>query len=200
MIETIANRYVFTRNWADRGQANWHEHLAYLAGKPFTYLEIGVFEGRSGCWMLDDFLTHPSSRYIGIDLWEFDRRYDGKQVEARARANLSRHAAKAELLKGPSHWLLRSPRWLPATIDVGLIDGDHGATGVLSDSVLVWPLVKPGGVMIWDDYCDRRRHRGIRKAADAFLSCIEGSYLPLFQSRQQLAIRKLPDDSGQGLT
>lgn len=187
--------YTFTRNWADRGLLNWHEYLADLAGKPLVYLEIGIFEGRSGCRLLDEFLTHPDARYIGIDIWKYESKYDGPTVEARARANLERHLGKVELIQGSSPWVLRHPRWLPASIDVGYIDGDHGMAGVLADSVLVWPLVKPGGVVIWDDYSSRRRNRQVRLAVDRFLACYPGTYSPLFHARGQFGVRKNPVES-----
>jgi predicted O-methyltransferase YrrM len=36
--------------------------------------------------------------------------------------------------------------------DIIYIDGSHRAKDVLQDSVLAWPLLRPGGILIWDDY------------------------------------------------
>ena len=181
----------FTANWADRAQANWLEFLPHLAHSKLTYLEIGVFEGRSGCWILENVLTHAEARYIGIDSWPFYQDRDGGIVEARARNNLSPDSDKVELIRGESQWVLRQPRWQPETIDVGYIDGDHGSEAVLTDSVLLWPLIKPGGVLIWDDCSRRRKNRPVRCAIRAFLACVPDRYVPMFSKRLQFAIRKV---------
>lgn len=194
----MAGRYEYTADWASRAQANWREFLPHLAHTKMTYLEIGVFEGRSGCWMLENILTHDESRYIGIDSWPFYLNRDGAVVEARARANLATYPDKAELIRGESQWVLRQPRWKLETIDVAYIDGDHSAQAVLTDSVLLWPVVKRGGILIWDDCSHRRKNRPVRHAIQAFLSCFSGQFLPLFSSRLQYAVRKIapePQDS-----
>jgi predicted O-methyltransferase YrrM len=36
--------------------------------------------------------------------------------------------------------------------DIIYIDADHKASSVLEDAILAFPLLKPGGVMIFDDY------------------------------------------------
>ena len=44
-------------------------HFAPYRGRPgLRYLEVGVFEGRSLLWMIDQVLTHPSSQATGIDI------------------------------------------------------------------------------------------------------------------------------------
>lgn len=185
------NNYQFSKNWTARGVRNWEEHLLPLAGTPLTYLEIGVFEGRSGCWMLDRVLTHPNSRYIGIDCWDYAKKYRSSVIEERARSNIGKHSGKGELLRGQSQLILRQSRWLPSSIDIGYIDGDHRAYETLADSVLTWPLIKPNGLLIWDDYRLRVRDstNPVRIAIDSFLACVAGQYEPVFKNNQ-VGIRK----------
>lgn len=38
--------------------------------------------------------------------------------------------------------------------DAAFIDGDHGRTAVIHDTVLARQLVRPGGIIIWHDYHD----------------------------------------------
>jgi len=60
---------------------------------------------------------------------------------------------------------------LRPTFDCAYIDGSHIAQCVLEDSVGVWPLVKPGGTVIWDDY-SWRGHKELvpaRIVIDTFL-------------------------------
>jgi len=44
---------------------------------------------------------------------------------------------------------------LPNEIDLAYIDGDHGKTAVKKDTELVWPKVRPGGIVVWHDINDR---------------------------------------------
>lgn len=43
-----------------------------------------------------------------------------------------------------------------AQFDFIYIDASHDADSVLSDAVLVWPLLKYNGIIIFDDYAWRR--------------------------------------------
>jgi len=36
--------------------------------------------------------------------------------------------------------------------DLAFIDGSHVARDVLTDALLLWPYIKPGGYMVFDDY------------------------------------------------
>ena len=58
-----------------------------------------------------------------------------------------------------------------AVFDLVFIDGGHKSDEVLQDAVLCWPLLKPGGVMVFDDYGGRASKT--RKGIDAFLSAYE---------------------------
>lgn len=184
-IASPIRNYEFTRNWTKHAVQNWNHFLSHLSGTKLTFMEIGVFEGRFACWLLDRVLTHPESRYIGIDDWSFSYHFytqlNGAEFEARARHNLANHQDKSEILAGPSQTVLRQERWNNQSIDVGYIDGNHQFGPCLEDSVLMWPLIKPGGLLIWDDYTV---HKAVRHSVDAFLRCIEGTYTLLFSNRQ----------------
>jgi predicted O-methyltransferase YrrM len=138
--------YAFSIDWFSEYIPIWEELFASLKGKPnFNYLEIGVFEGKSFFWVLDNILTHESSRATGIDIFPGD-------VEGRFMANLqaSGNEARVTVIKGSSQVELRN---LPmGSYDLIYVDGSHAAKDVLADAVLCWPLLKNGGLMILDDY------------------------------------------------
>jgi len=120
----------------------WDRYLKPLAGKPVHYLEVGIFEGRSMIWMLDNVLTHPQATATGIDLVLYPQYLD----------NLVRSGAceKVRNLKGRSQDLLHT---LPKeSFDVIYIDGSHLGQDVLVDAVLAFELLKTGGLMVFDDY------------------------------------------------
>jgi hypothetical protein len=50
-------------------------------------------------------------------------------------------------------------------IDFFHIDGDHSFPGALHDMMLAWPTIRPGGVMLVDDYDFVRE---VRRAVDRF--------------------------------
>jgi len=199
----------FTRNWTDRAVDDWTEHLIPMAGtrERLNLLEIGVFEARSACWLIDNVLTGAEDQYIGMDPWEiapmnkvrFPRNQVGEDrmrgVEYRARQNLAPYGSKVVLIKGRSNELLRQgvrrDLLYDGAINIAYVDGIHKPLEVLTDSTLVWPLVPPGGVIIWDDYRQtrRRQRHAVGAAVDYFLSTVENRY-ELLWKRRQLAIRK----------
>lgn len=191
----------YTSDWAKHFLANAERHLLPLAGRPLKVLEIGVFEGRSARWLFQHLLTHPESRYVGIDAWGWD---DG--TEERAHANLAPFLDRIEFHKGDSRWVLRDGQWKPGSFDLVYIDGCHRALSVLTDSVLAWPLLKVGGLCVWDDYQWSRplwkrrrlpRHLRPKEAIDAFLMSITGDHERVFKN-YQLGVRKTADPPGPG--
>ena len=148
--QTLAARYRKPYKFTDDGfSANawhWPSTLASFKGKPnLQYLEIGVFEGRSLLWMLENILTDPSSRATAIDIFLGD-------LEDRFVANLSMSGfrEKVRILKGRSQEELRG---LPLrSFDIIYVDGSHRAKDVYVDAALSWGLLKTGGLLIFDDY------------------------------------------------
>jgi predicted O-methyltransferase YrrM len=51
----------------------WNRYLKPLAGKPIHYLEVGLFEGRSMVWMLENVLTDDEATATGIDVIIYPR-------------------------------------------------------------------------------------------------------------------------------
>jgi predicted O-methyltransferase YrrM len=141
-----AGRYKFSTDWFHHAVEDWKRILAPLKGKPnLNYLEIGVFEGRSLLWMLENVLTDPTARATGIDIFPWDTR---QTLQANLEASGSAH--KVTAITGPS-W--QEMRKLPIeSFDIIYIDGSHLMPDVLSDAVQGWALLKQGGLMIFDDY------------------------------------------------
>jgi len=60
--------YTFSQDWFTYNIPIWEKALADYKDKPgINYLEIGVFEGMSVLWMLENILTHPTAKVTGID-------------------------------------------------------------------------------------------------------------------------------------
>ena len=183
-----STRYDLTFDWFRSAVPVWSEVLAPFRGKPdLHYLEIGVFEGRSVLWMLDNILTHPSARLTAIDLFPDD-------LEQRFRANLDRsgQAGKATVMKGLSQRILRGLN--PESFDIIYIDGGHTADNVLADLVLSWDLLKPGGIVILDDYGWKNKEfpdeLRPQVAVDAFITA-NRNYLVVVHRGYQAILKKL---------
>jgi hypothetical protein len=146
--------YRFTSRWHTNAIDNWAVQLAEYRGRPnLRYLEIGVFEGRSVIWMLENVLTDPSSQITVIDVFmeDYEQTFDANIRAAGAEARITK-------LVGPSQQRLRPLE--PGTFDIIYVDGSHTADDVLADAVLGWPLLREGGLMIFDDYGWQGRPNG----------------------------------------
>ena len=76
--------------------------------------------------------------------------------------------------------------------DIIYIDGSHYAAHVLADAVLSFPLLKNGGILIFDDYklqTKKDPHNNPQTGIDAFLHVYKHHFDTLFID-WQVAIRK----------
>lgn len=191
----------FTADWFTHRIPAWRKHiLPEVSGRVIRWLEIGSHEGRSATWVMDNVLKQPGSSITCIDPWQ------NTQALARFRANV--FAAHDELRKrglpagtpeviakrGFSQDILATLQ--KESFDVVYVDGDHQAKSALTDAVLSWPLLKPGGFLIFDDYKwdyktpeDKAKLRPAREGIDAFLSFWEREFI-LVHHDYQVILRK----------
>jgi predicted O-methyltransferase YrrM len=116
---------------------------------PTSYLEIGVSDGASLSIVLG---SAPIERIVLCDTW-------GNEHGGSARGSNdhivkllydSGYVGKARILDGSSHDLIKT---LPhdVTFDLINVDGDHSPGGAAQDLCDVWPLLRPGGLLCFDD-------------------------------------------------
>lgn len=138
----------FSENWFEHNIPYWERWLGGFRGRTgLRALEIGSFEGRSTLWLCENILTADDSRIDCLDLFAHDPVYG--DYHARFRQNTAAHAHKIREYPGYSFDGLRK---VEGEYDIVYIDGWHSAFGALADGVMSWPLLKTGGVMIFDDY------------------------------------------------
>jgi hypothetical protein len=131
----------------------WEKALENYRGKPNVhYLEVGLWEGGSALWVLENILTHPTARLTGIDPFlppEGPFTYSAKEPFY-SNLKLSGFEGKANIIEGFSQDELRK---LPLeSFDIIYIDGSHKKADVLEDAILSWRLLKDRGILIFDDY------------------------------------------------
>lgn len=183
----MGTKYEFEVDWFDRHIPLWENLFAPLQDAPACrYLEIGLHEGRSAVWMLENVLTAGDARLVGIDPFVFGNR-------CRFFSNLDRSgcASKAEIHVAESREVL--PRLSKSSFDAIYVDGSHTAEDVLADAVQSWPLLKPGGLMVFDDY--PMSHHNVppellpKLAIDAFVAAYRHS-LQVEHWNYQVVVRK----------
>lgn len=184
----IAPSYEFTVDWFSNNAQRWKQLFQGYQRRPVQWLEIGTYEGRSAIWALENILTHPKSSITCIDKWEDATLY------SRFKRNIKQNHAfdgKVNSVRSTSRKGLISPAILKRSFDVIYIDADHHSSSVLEDAVLSFPLLKSGGIMIFDDYTSSKEHdnRCPKQAIDAFLAAYAND-VKVIHSGWQLMLQK----------
>jgi len=182
----------FTADWFSNNIPNFEKCMDATPEKKL-FLEIGVFEGRSTCWLLQNGLAdngtvccvdtfNGGEEHDGVDFKEVERRFlrntsEAMKIEQRVSLYKKRsYDALAELIKN------RYP------FDFIYIDGSHTPHDTLSDACMAWGMLKSGGVMLFDDYL--YPHAPTKVGIDAFLEAFEGMYKTIIDN-YQYGIQKL---------
>jgi hypothetical protein len=157
-----------------------YDHLLALseAQKPQSLLEVGVWRGDRG----ERFLRRLPSLvdYVGLDLFEgmdtstYVRESMGncspttlEQVQSRLESARRNRKARIHLIPGRTE--LTMPRLLqerPASFDFIFIDGGHSLETVENDWHHAAGLVRPGGLVVFDDYYPNDSSRGAKRLVD----------------------------------
>ena len=165
-----------------------------------NFLEVGSFEGRSTLWLLNNILTHDSSRITCVDTFEGSEEHEKDLVKGlydRFKNNISPYSSKVTISRGLSSVQLKKISLeVSDKFDFIYIDGDHKAKSVLEDAILSFPLLDVMGIMVFDDYEfeDPYLNENVKTklGIDAFLQIYEDCY-KLFYKQYQVGIQKLKD-------
>jgi predicted O-methyltransferase YrrM len=187
-----SSEYSFSTDWVSRAAPLWTRYLGEFRGLENVHLlEIGSSEGRSAIWFLNNVLTHPTSSITCVDV--FSAR--AKETRFDRNTKLSGFSNKVMKVKGRSQEVLKLLR--EGSYDIVYIDGSHRAVDVHMDALLSWALLKPGGIIIFDDYAwkpekppEARPQMGI----DAFLNDFQSQVEILHKGYQVIVKRKYSVD------
>lgn len=156
----------FTTDWFTARVPEITESLKHVP-RDADILEIGSWEGRSATWFLDHL---PGSKITCVDTWEGGVEHAGIDVAAVERRffhNMNSFEGRYVVRKGDSKKVLFS--LAPESYDLVYVDGSHLSRDALSDIVTGWNLLKPGGVMLVDDYGSE--DKGVALALETFCEC-----------------------------
>ena len=186
----------FTNSWFEQSAKNvWDVIIPQLKVK--TILEIGSYEGKSLCYLIDHFGDDSDLEIHSVDTWDGGKDHVSpkinamnpmSEVEARFHQNTSEAIASASckidlrVHKGSSDMMLADllcggPSAGGVShfeyFDFIYVDGSHETTDTLCDLVLSMRMLKKGGMMIVDDYLwyiDAQDNFRPKLAIDAFVN------------------------------
>lgn len=144
--------YNFSKDYVSHFGSTWSKYLSKFKNlEDIVYLEIGVFEGRSLIWMLENILTNDKARAVTVDAASL---FSPEWVEVSRvfKKNLEISGQKHKVQHFDNYSELTLPTLNHNFFNIIYIDGNHDADMVEKDLILSFPLLKSGGVLMIDDY------------------------------------------------
>jgi predicted O-methyltransferase YrrM len=194
MNATTAAGYEFTNDWFVGNIPVWDMLIPQFA--PTKFLEIGSYEGRSTCHLIEKFGVKTPIEFHCVDTWEggvehvratmsdVERRFDHNIAIARSKATHPVHLVKHKKYSNLAlAELIAAGR--SGAFDVIYIDGSHQAPDVLSDCVLSFQLLRNGGLMIFDDYLWSMEAMGKQDGYNMPKPAID-AFLNIYQRKMQV--------------
>jgi len=151
----------FTSDWFSYAVPNFKAVKSHKPGI-VDCLEIGSHEGRSTCWTLENMLDENGTMTCidpfadaPISPFSYDKIPTDRTIENRFRSNVAEAKKPGQTLN--IHAALSFPILAKLIVeqqdfDFIYVDGGHDADIVLADAVMCFGLLRPGGIMILDDY------------------------------------------------
>ena len=153
------SKYQFTKDWFQWAPEVWKQLVPHLPERK-SFLEIGSFEGMSAVWTVENMMEDGGEIFC-VDTWEGGAEHVNGEMDGAER----RYAENMRILteKYNNRRKVTSMKY-PSTVALPLltidkykfdfiyIDGSHLAKDVLTDACMAWPLLKPKGFMVFDDY------------------------------------------------
>ena len=195
----------FTTDWVSGREQNFIDCMNaietnnfYDGGRRF-FLEVGSFEGRSACWLLQNGL--PDDGYlVCIDPFYGVKGFDEANNNLRETfdsniAEVKKPTQTVEVIEDLSYFgvakVIEDSPLVPFKFIY--VDGAHNARDTLTDLCMTWGLLAKGGTMLIDDYewhhAEPEQERP-KLAVDCFLEVFKGKYEILFKN-YQVGLKKL---------
>ena len=198
----------FTNDWFTPQIPTWNNIIPQY--NPKRIIEIGSFEGRSVCHLIELLGNQNNLEIYCIDTWNGGQEHrdeNMQDVEIRFDSNVAEQISMVKndinLVKIKStsfsglNYLLS--QYKNNYFDMIYIDGSHETPDVLSDAILGFNLLKVGGLMIFDDYLwglgsQAEPLMNPKLGIDSFLNCFQRKIQPHpWLPNYQLYCRKISD-------
>jgi len=200
----MSDEYEFTSDWFSVHIPLWERWMAMLPSRK-RFLEIGSYEGRSAVWLAGQ--LEEGGELTCVDPWIGNGEHAAPGVPIEDKYERFQRNIKKRLqeLDGIQVFVKRSASMPFLTscynpdgaygddeFDFIYIDGSHLAKDCLADCILAWPLLRPGGLMVMDDYIwgtGEDVMRSPKWAIDIFTS-MWGGELDIVGAGNQVVVRK----------
>ena len=194
------DKYQYTRDWFAWAPKVWEQLIPHLPERK-NFLEIGSFEGRSAVWITQH-MMEDGGELVCIDTWEGGDEHtpeDMAGTEERFKHNIDLIMGnfvdrKIQPIKNTSVEALGGLIAQKKQFDFIYIDGSHLAKDVLTDACMAWPLLKPKGFIVFDDYMWKPQGFTLLQrpkiAIDTFVNMFENE-LSIAHMGYQLIVRKV---------
>lgn len=188
--------HLYTQTWFDNQIPNF-QYIKTLLTYNSKILEIGAFEGKATCWMLENLLDKDGSITV-IDTFQGGEEHtdlDLSNLRNRFEHNIGiskKETQTVRVIQNTSTQGLSQLINEKELFDFIYVDGSHIAPDVLTDAVLSYNLLQPNGIMLFDDYlwdCVPGITHRPKLAIDAFTSIFSDS-IKIVLNNYQLAITK----------
>ena len=188
--------YQYTRDWFSANIPFW-ERL--LPNPKQQALEIGSYEGRSACWLLQNALNTDGT-LVCVDAWGVERYMDNpmegvyerfiNNIELARTETQSVIAMQKNSVDALAELLVTGSR---NRFDFIYIDGAHRAVDTLTDACMAFQLLAPEGIMVFDDYfigsvCGTTVDK--KNAVDAFVNCFK-DFCSVVMNNKQVGVKKI---------
>ena len=153
----MTEEYEYTQDWFHWAPEVWEKITPILPGRK-AFLELGSFEGRAAVWIVEN-MMEDGGVITCVDTWAGGAEHTEVSLvgaEDRFDKNIALvkelHPNKDVIsVKGTTYLALK--HMSEGTLfDFIYIDASHEAKDVMTDGCMAWPLLKAGGVMVFDDY------------------------------------------------
>jgi len=197
--------HVFTQDWFTHNTTNFNDcktRLIESFNEVNSILEIGCYEGRGTCWMLENMLSDNGSiicidPFLGVDNPErADPELRYKPLEDRFNYNVAiskKSGQTINVIPTVSYTALASLIAAGIQFDFIYVDGDHTGEGALTDACMAWGLLRQGGIMLFDDYFWDHEPNVLdrpKAAIDAFMNTFSRRY-KVTTVGYQIAVQKI---------
>lgn len=180
--------------WFDiTARENFERAFLPASNQPnLRFLQLGVFKGDASAWLMENVLTHPRSVLHDVDLWDDNdelselRDFNMADVEAEYDKRTWKWRNEGRITKykvSTMTFLARQVANGSPQYNFIYIDADHTAISTLENAIMAYRLLKPGGVLCFDDYLWRSREGWYAEpqlAIDMFKNLYAGRMVVMF--------------------
>lgn len=183
-------------NWFEgAARHNFERFLGEFKDKPVSFLQLGAYTGDASVWLAQNILTNIDSMLVDVDTWK------GSNEDVHRTFNwddvLTVYVSRTMDYQNIYQWIATTDRFFTENTDMFdfiYVDADHTANAVYKDGTNAWQILKPNGILAFDDYLWGEeldnQELAPRPGVDKFLSEHEGKY-ELLDKGFQVWIRKV---------